>query len=355
MILPAPQPRVLVAPDKFRGTATALEATRWLSEGLGTQLHPDLITAMPVADGGEGTIDCFVAAGFKTRSVLVSGPLGQPTPASIAVRGNVAIIEAAQACGLSLLTPAPATALAASSLGVGQLIRHALDLGHTDIVVAVGGTASTDGGAGLLQALGARMADSHGRELPPGGGSLPSLATVDLTQLDPRLRACRLTVAADVTTPLLGPSGAAGIYGPQKGAGKAEIATLERGLHAFALAMAVATGTQPAGAATAGTGGGAGGGIAWSLRTVVNARRASGADTILDLIGFDSAAQDAGLVLTGEGAAGIDAVYELVALAGSRKRSMAATPDLLRQAGRHIARARTAASGRPRSPERGRE
>jgi glycerate kinase len=376
--------RVLVAPDKFRGTATALQAARWLSEGLRRHLPPGLVTAMPVADGGEGTIDCFEAAGFGARSVTVSGPLGQPARARIASRDRTAVIETAQACGVSLLTPAPATAMKASSLGVGQLISHALDAGCTAILIGVGGTACTDGGAGLLQALGARLADAHGHELPRGGGSLTHLDTIDLRPLDPRLRSCRLTVAADVSSPLLGPSGAAHAFGPQKGAGPLEVAALERGLQALSRAVAAVPGQGHVTETATGSGGGAGGGIAWALQTVLGARRASGAETILNLIGFDRAAGDAELVLTGEGVldmsslagkapsvvarrakgrglpviavtgqctvpesrwreAGIDAVCELAALAGSPQRSLAATPELLREAGRRIAlRAMTA-------------
>ena len=383
---------MLVAPDKFRGTATAPQAARWLSEGLLEHLPPGLVTAMPVADGGEGTIDCFAAAGFGTRPVAVSGPLGGPARARLASRDTAAVIEAAQACGISLLTPEPATAMKSSSFGVGQLISHALDAGCTSILIGVGGTACTDGGAGLLQALGARLSDAHGHELTRGGASLASLDTIDLRPLDPRVRSCRLTVAADVASPLLGPSGAARVFGPQKGAGPTEIAALERGLLALSRAVAAAPSQGHAAGTAAGPGGGAGGGIAWALQTVLGARAASGAETILDLIGFDRAADDAELVVTGEGAldmsslagkapsvvarrakhrglpviavtgqctlpesrwrdSGIDAVCELAALAGSPERSLAATPWLLRETGRRIAlRAMTAGGPRPGGP-----
>ena len=387
MSRPGGKRRVLVAPDKFRGTATAPQAAGWLSEGLRRHLPAGLVAVMPIADGGEGTLDCFVAAGFGARPVIVSGPLGEPARARFASRGKTAVIEAAQACGISLLTPAPATAMSASSFGVGQLIRHALDLGCTDIMIGVGGTACTDGGAGLLLALGARMADEHGRQIPPGGRGLASLETLDLRSLDPRLHSCRLTVAADVSTPLLGPAGAASVFGPQKGARAPEVAALDHGLRALARAAGAIPGRDhdDAGART-GPGGGAGGGIAWALETLLGARRASGAETILDLIGFDRAAQDAGLVLTGEGVldmstldgkapsvvaararnqglrvvavtgrctvpeslwrgAGIHAVYELAALAGSPERSLATTPRLLRETGRRIARREIAAAG----------
>jgi glycerate kinase len=341
---------------------------------------------MPVADGGEGTIDCFTAAGFGTRTVAVSGPLGQPARARLASRDRNAVIEAAQACGVSLLTPAPATAMRASSFGVGQLISHALDADCTSILIGVGGTASTDGGAGLLQALGARLSDAQGHKLPRGGGSLARLDTLDLRPLDRRLRSCRLTIAADVSSPLLGPSGPAHVFGPQKGARPPEVAALERGLQTFSQAVAAVPGPGHVTDTADGFGGGAGGGIARALETVLGARRASGAETILDLIGFDRAADDAELVLTGEGVldvsslagkapsvvarrakdrglpviavtgqctmpesrwreAGIDAVCELAALAGSVEKSLAATLWLLRETGRRIALREMTATG----------
>ena len=170
------------------------------------------------------------------------GPARRPAPARFASRGKTAVIEAAQACGISLLTPAPATAMSASSSGVGQLIRHALDVGCTDIMIGVGGTASTDGGAGLLLALGARMADEHGRQIPAGGRGLASLETLDMQSLDPRLHSCRLTVAADVSAPLLGPAGAACVFGARKGARAPEVAALDHGLRTLARAAGAISG-----------------------------------------------------------------------------------------------------------------
>lgn len=377
---------MLVAPAKFRGTATAPQAATWLSEGLCQHLPPGLVTAMPVADGGEGTIDCFAAAGFGTRPVAVSGPLGEPARARLASRDTAAVIEAVQACGISLLTPEPATAMKSSSFGVGQLISHALDAGCTSILIGMGGTACTDGGAGLLQALGARLSDALGHELPRGGGSLVSPDIIDLRPLDRRVRSCRLTVAADVSSPLLGRSGAAHVFGPRKGAGPPEAAALEHGLQTLPQVVAAVPGQRHVTETAAGSAGRAGGGIAWALETVLGARRASGAETILNLIGFDRAADDAELILTGEGVldlsslagnapsvvarrargrglpviavtgqctvpesrwceAGIDAICELAALAGSAEKSLAATPRLLREAGRRIALREMTATG----------
>lgn len=285
MSRPGGKRQVLVAPDKFRGTATAPQAARWLTEGPRHHLPPRHAAAMPVADGREGTIDCFETAGFSTRPVTVPGPLGRPARTRLASRERTAVTEGARACGLSLLISAPATAMRASSFGLGQLVSHALDAGCTSILTGVGGTASTDGAAGLPQALGARLADAQGHELPRGGVGLARLDTIDLRPLDPRLRSCRLTTAADVSSPLLGPSGAAHVFGPQKGAGPPEVAALERGLQALSRAVAAVPGQGHVTGTATGSGGGAGGGIAWALETVLVARAASGAETILDLIG----------------------------------------------------------------------
>lgn len=368
------QRSILVCPDKFRGTATAMEAATWLSRGISTHWPSQQVAMMPVADGGEGTVACCRAAGFDGSVLSVSGPLGRPTIAWIATRGHIAVIEAAQACGLELVTPSPETALGASSFGVGQLIRHALDLGYREILVGVGGTASTDGGVGLLHALGARFTDAGGRDLALGGGHLADLDAIDLRGLDSRLRECHLTVAIDVENTLLGSCGAAHVYGPQKGARASEIARLEQGLEALSRAVAAAMGADHDVRAT---GTGAGGGIAYSLIAVLNARRASGADTVLDLIDFDFRARGAGLLLTGEGAldatslsgkaptvvarrarylevpvvmvtgqcrlpefkwraAGFDEVYELVRMAGSLEQSLVRTPALLDEVGRRV-------------------
>ena len=272
----------------------------------------------------------------------------------------------------------------ASGFGLGQLVSHAPDAGCTSSLTGVSGTASTDGAAGLPQALGARLADAQGHELPRGGG-LARLDTIDLRPLDPRLRSCRRTTAADVSSPLLEPSGAAHVLGPQKGARPPEVAALERGLQALSRAVAAVPGQGHVTGTATGPGGGAGGGIAWALETVLAARAASSAETILDLIGFDRAAEDTELVVTGEGVldmslaggapavvarrakdrglpviavtgqctlpgsrwreAGIDAVCELAALAGSPDKSLAATPWLLRETGRRIALREMTATG----------
>ena len=228
-----PISKVLLAPDKFKGSLPAAEVAARLSAGLVRAGFDGEIVSVPVADGGDGTVDAAVAAGFKRVDVSATGPTGQPVTASFALREEVAVIEAAQACGLVLLPPGQFAPLTATTRGVGELIRAAIGLGARRIVLGVGGSATTDGGAGLLQALGARLTDSAGDELPPGGAALRRLAAVDLSGFAD-LSHVEFQLASDVDNPLLGPDGAAAVYGPQKGASPQDVAVLEAGLARWA-------------------------------------------------------------------------------------------------------------------------
>lgn len=248
---------------------------------------------VPIADGGEGTVAAAVAAGFTPMPARVTGPTGHPVAATIAIRAGVAVLESASACGLALLPEGRPAPLTATSIGVGELIRIALDAGATTIVLGVGGSASTDGGAGLATALGARLTDTHGAPLPPGGGALTDLAKVDLIGLDPRLATADVIVAGDVDNPLLGPKGAATVFGPQKGANPAQVVRLETGLRIWsALVGPDLTGEAGAGAA---------GGIGFAARAVLGAIRRSGIDLMLELVDFPDQLPGAALVITGEG------------------------------------------------------
>src|SRR3984957_8695357 len=216
--------RVVVAPDKFKGSLSAAEAAAGVGAGLARGGAE--IVRVPVADGGDGTVDAAVAAGYKRLDVTVTGPAGQPAAASFALRDDTAVIEAAQACGLVLLPPGELAPLTAGTRGVGELILAAATAGARRIVLGVGGSATTDGGAGLMQALGARLADDSGREVPSGGAALTRLAAVEW----PGLRdwpGIEFVLASDVDNPLLGPAGAAAVYGPQKGASPDDVTVLE--------------------------------------------------------------------------------------------------------------------------------
>ncbi|MFC5950643.1 glycerate kinase, partial [Pseudonocardia lutea] len=226
---------VLVAPDKFKGSLTAAEAAAHLAAGLRAAGRE--ARELPVADGGEGTLAAALAAGFARVPVTVSGPTGKPVDSAIAVRDGVAVVELAAASGLALLPDGPDPS-GASSRGTGELVAAALDAGARTVVLGIGGSACTDGGAGLLAALGARFLDVAGAPVADGGGALARAARVDLTGLDPRLRSVELVLACDVDNPLLGPHGAAAVYGPQKGAGPGEVAALEAGLTRWARLLA---------------------------------------------------------------------------------------------------------------------
>jgi glycerate kinase len=284
--------RIVIAPDSYKGSIGAAAAARAIAAGWRSARPDDTVTCLPLADGGEGTLDVLAAAlpGTRWRRARVTGPGGSLVSASwIQLRSGAAVVELARASGLPLL-PVP-DPLGAHTIGVGELICRALDAGARQIAVALGGSASTDGGTGALAALGARFLNSRGRELPPGGGSLRSLAAVDLTRLRPPPRdgACCL---ADVNAPLLGAAGAAAVFGPQKGAAPGEVAILEDGLTRLAEVL----GGDPAA-----PGAGAAGGTGFGLAAAWGAELLPGAEEICRIAGLAAALRGAGLVISGEG------------------------------------------------------
>jgi len=373
--------RIVIAPDKFKGSLPATEVAAALAAGLRASLGPEagLIT-VPVADGGEGTVDAAVAAGFERVPVTAAGPTGDPVRACYARRGEVAVVELAGVCGLARLPGGRRQPLTASSFGAGQVLRAALEAGARRMVFGVGGSASTDGGAGLLQALGAVVLDGRGEALRiVNGGALGEVASLDLSGLHPALRSCSLTLATDVDSPLTGPDGAAEVYGPQKGASPAEVAVLDAGLRCWAAAVAAAVGADWSLA----PGSGAAGGVGFAARAVLGAEPRPGIELTLGLAGFDAALAGADLVITGEGsldtqslagkapvgvaraaarlgvpvvavagrctlteaqlaAAGIAAVYPLSDLEPDPERCRAEAGPLLRRTGQMIARDRLA-------------
>ncbi|MFB7455833.1 glycerate kinase [Streptomyces sp. NPDC056188] len=297
--------RVLVAADKFKGSLTAVQVAERVTAGL-RRVAPDVeVEALPVADGGDGTVDAAVAAGFERREVRVAGPLGDEVTAAFALRGDTAVVEMAEASGLQRLPAGVFAPLTASTYGSGELLRAALDAGAHTIVFGVGGSATTDGGAGMLSALGARFLDADGEPIPPGGGGLAELARADLSGLDPRLAAVELVLASDVDNPLTGPKGAPAVYGPQKGASAEDVATLDAALAHFAKVLE-GVGGAGAGAGSlaaeyaASPGAGAAGGIGFGAM-LLGARFQAGIEVMLDVLGFAPALERASLVITGEG------------------------------------------------------
>jgi glycerate kinase len=281
--------RVVVAPDKFKGSLRADEVADALTEVLGTSPRVEVVKH-PVADGGEGTVALALSVGFDPVTVEVTGPLGLPVEATFALHEGTAVLEMATAAGLGLLpgAPDPDTAWRATTYGVGQLILAAADRGATRVVVGVGGSATTDGGAGAVEALGTdvgALGSQPHRDGPPGTG------------LDARLKDVEIVVACDVDNPLLGAAGAAAVYAPQKGADPASVSALEGRLTRWADAVAAATGNDLRDL----PGAGAAGGLGFGLAAVAGARIVSGVDLLLELTGFDDVAASADLVIVGEG------------------------------------------------------
>jgi len=283
--------RVVIAPDSFKGSLGATDAAAALAEGWLARRPGDDVTCVPLADGGEGTLEVLAAAGPVTwHRTTVTGPGGEPVDCAwLELPGQVAVVELARSSGLPLMRRLDP--LGAHTLGLGQTIGHALDAGAREVVITLGGSASTDGGTGALAALGARFLDAAGHPLPPGGGALTRLAAADLTRLRPP-PAGGVTCLSDVTAPLLGGHGAAAAYGPQKGADAGQIAQLESGLARLAAAL----GGDPAAA-----GGGAAGGTGYGLAAGWQAVITPGAPRLCELAGLDRALATADLVITGEG------------------------------------------------------
>ncbi|MFD9093547.1 glycerate kinase [Streptomyces collinus] len=291
--------RVLVAADKFKGSLTAVQVAERVTAGL-RRIVPGLeVAALPVADGGDGTVDAAVAAGFERREIRVAGPLGDEVTAAFALRGGTAVVEMAEASGLGRLPAGVFAPLTSSTYGSGELLRAALDAGARTIVFGVGGSATTDGGAGMLAALGARFLDEYGEPVPPGGGGLARLARADLSGLDPRLSSVELVLASDVDNPLTGPKGAPAVYGPQKGASSEDVATLDAALAHFAKVLEAEAGPRAAEHAAA-PGAGAAGGIGYGA-LLLGARFRPGIEVMLDVLGFAPALERADVVITGEG------------------------------------------------------
>jgi len=285
--------KVLIAPDKFKGSLTALEVASYLASGL-RQSEGIRCQQLPLADGGDGSVLAAIAAGYRAHAIDTVGPTGQPVRAEIAFDGHTAVVEVANTCGLNLLPSGQLEPLNSSSFGFGQAILAALALEPVTIVLALGGSASTDGGSGMLSALGAAFTDESGQRIIGNGAQLISIVDADLSRLE-RLRGYEWVVASDVEAPLFGPGGAARVFGPQKGASEAVVAHLDRGLRNFASRCDPATGSL---AGTPGAGSAGGLGFAGLL---LGARMVSGADYFLELLSFDEHVADADIVITGEG------------------------------------------------------
>jgi glycerate 2-kinase len=307
-----PPLRVLIAPDSFKGTLTSVEVARAIAAGWLRARPDDAVRLAPLADGGEGTLVAIEAAGgWARRESPAADPLGRPIVASWLARadGAAAFVEMAQASGLSLVAAAERDATRATSRGTGDVLRAVLDAGIREIALGIGGSATTDGGAGILRALGAAVSDD--------------LAAVDLAGLDPRLGAVRLRIACDVTNPLLGPTGAAAVYGPQKGATPELVAALDLRLERYADALEAVTGRRERDTPGAGAAGGVGFGLLALADRFASLRLEPGIDLVMAEAGFDGALAEADLVITGEGRIDHQTAFGKTAM-GVARRALAA-------------------------------
>ena len=297
--------RVVLAPDKFKGSLTAPEVAAALAAGIARAAPDADIVELPVADGGDGTVDAFVAAGWERVRTEAVGPTGLPSTASYAVRGQTAVIELAEVVGLVKLPGGQPDPMGAGTYGLGLLIRDALDRGLREIVLAVGGSASSDGGAGMLQALGLQILDSNGDELPRGAAALAHARRIDGTGLHPAIADTTFVLASDVDNPLLGAHGAVAVFAPQKGADRQQCVELAAALTNWADLIESSDVVGPAAHSADWAeyaGAGAAGGTGFGAMAVLGARPRPGIDAILELIDFAGRARGAELVVTGEGA-----------------------------------------------------
>jgi glycerate kinase len=366
---------VVIAPDKFKGSLTAAEAAEAISAGLKRGDSTLRTVHCPVADGGDGTLGTVLAAGFERVSVYAKGPTGQVVQTAYARSGKTAVVEMAEICGLQRLPGGEPAPMTASSHGLGAVVAQALEHGCRDIIIGVGGSASTDGGAGFLVALGATVCDQDGVPLP-AGTPVGNAAHLDLTGLHPEIASAAFTLASDVDNPLYGPLGAASVYAPQKGANGDQVTELDRGLQRWADIVE----RETKGDFRTAPGAGAAGGVGFAALAVLRAQMQPGIEVIADRIELDRHLQGARAVVTGEGSldrqslrgkaaigvcrracahgvptiavagvsaltraeveeAGFAGVYALSDLEPDRARSMSHAAELLTEVGERLARA----------------
>lgn len=291
--------KIVIAPDSFKESVSAPDAAAAIARGVKAACPGAHTVCVPMADGGEGTVEAVLAAtGGKEQQLTVNDALGHKVDAIWGLLDDgTAVIEMAAAAGLELISPSKRDPMRASSHGVGELILAAVNAGATRIILGLGGSATNDGGAGMLTALGVRLLDSDGRSLPPGGGALGALASINTHGLDPRLATLRIDIASDVDNPLCGPEGASHVFGPQKGASPEQVITLDQMLAHFADICAQHLGRDHRHE----SGAGAAGGLGFAAKAFLQAHFRPGVDIVAELGGLAKAIEGATLVFTGEG------------------------------------------------------
>ncbi len=300
--------KIIIAPDSFKGSLSAIEVADAIELGV-RQVYPDAkIVKVPMADGGEGTVECLVnATKGKIYKQEVIGPLGEQVLATFGILGdeNTAVIEMASASGLPLVPLDRRNPLITTTYGTGQLIKKALDLGCCKMIIGIGGSATNDGGAGMVQALGVHLLDNNGKEIGFGGIELFRLNRIDISRIDPRIKKTKFLIASDVHNPLCGPTGASNIYGPQKGATIEMIKILDDALAYFAGIIKRDLGKDIKDVPGAGAAGGLGAG----LMAFLNAELKPGIDIVIDTVQLEQKLKSADLVITGEGEINASTIY----------------------------------------------
>ena len=285
--------KIAIAIDSFKGSLSSIEAGRAATEGIRRCLPDAECVVCPLADGGEGTVEALaVGLGGELRKVEVTGPAGKPVVATYGIAGDSAIMEMAQAAGITLVSGDGRNPLLTTTFGVGEMVKDAIRNGCRRFIVGIGGSATNDAGAGMLQALGFGLLDSEGRQVPFGGGSLSGVRKIDRSGALPELRECTFRIACDVTNPLCGEKGASAVYGPQKGATPDMVARLDSSLAHFA---------SVSGGDPEFPGSGAAGGLGFAFREFLGGELKSGVEIVLEETRFEEAVRDADIVVTGEG------------------------------------------------------
>ena len=316
-----PKKRIIViAPDSFKGSVSAKDAAEAIARGIVSVLPDAGVRCFPVADGGEGTLEAITAPSDRYR-LTVTGPEWKKVGAEWGSSGDCAVVEMAKAAGITY-TGEDRRAATATTFGVGELIRDALAHGFRKIMLTAGGSATNDGGCGMFSALGAVFRDREGNRFVPTGGTLGKVASVDLSGLDPALSECEITVAADITNPLLGKDGATYVYGPQKGATAEELAAMEAGMTVYARLLEKTCGRDVASV----PGCGAAGGLPAPLIAFCGAKIMRGIDTVLGMTGFRAALEGASAVITGEGKIDRQSLYGKAVEGVARAASEAGVP-----------------------------
>ena len=317
--------KIVLAPDSYKGSLSARAVAEAMREGV-LRVVPDAETVLvPVADGGDGTLETLVdSTGGAVESLTVTGPLGEPATAAWGALGdgNTALVEMARTSGLAMVPLDRRDPRITTTYGLGEVIRAALDAGYRSFVIGIGGSATNDAGAGMAQALGARLLDANGAELPSGGAALTALDRIDLTGLDPRIVGSEVLVACDVSNPLTGPNGASAVYGPQKGATPSMVQELDAALENFASVVKRDVGASVRDVPGSGAAGGLGGG----LIAFLGGRLERGVDIVLGVLNLEERLEGADLVITGEGCMDFQTVFDKAPVGVARRAAARGIP-----------------------------